>query len=448
MGLVVAETAGLRRFGYPVHTVVPGFAPGLSFRLLKEGRVVPAQFRPIVGADGRPAIALDFTSNLGPLESERYVVDAAAGGEPGPEPKGGLRLAEAESSVRVRSGASLAYAIGAGLQGFLESVTNGGRDYIELSSGGLSLRCRASNGDRVVRFGGDDGRALRGSITRQGPLAIGLRYEGTTAVPGAEPVSARVDLTFPSSKSWVEATWRVDDPLGLVTALQVDLRLKLEEGPALVDLGTAATIYGVLRGRERMTLTAGTAPGLAASLRPWVVQKGPLDRMTTFAEAPRADAAAAEGWAHVMDVSRCTALAVAGFGRGSRDRIEIASDGLVRIAREFAGGPSAPPRGPKTLTFWLHFVPMPVHVGVATSPQAMLAPLAIAWDKPGLRSAAVPFSPSEAVPQYHQFCEHSFRKVVEFLGRKPLRFTKIKEQGLRMRCGVGRPCRSFGPRLS
>src|SRR5580692_9287660 len=65
LGLVVKETAGLRRFSYPVNTVLPPVAPGLSLRLLKEGRVVPAQFRPILGADGRPAIALDFTSSLG-----------------------------------------------------------------------------------------------------------------------------------------------------------------------------------------------------------------------------------------------------------------------------------------------------------------------------------------------------------------------------------------------
>ena len=38
---------------------------------------------------------------------------------------------------------------------------------------------------------------------------------------------------------------------------------------------------------------------------------------------------------------------------------------------------AAPPPGPKKITFWLHFVGMPVHVGAATSPQAMLAPLRV-----------------------------------------------------------------------
>jgi hypothetical protein len=29
------------------------------------------------------------------------------------------------------------------------------------------------------------------------------------------------------------------------------------------------------------------------------------------------------------------------------------------------------------LTVWLHFVPMPVHVGAATSPQSMMTPPAV-----------------------------------------------------------------------
>jgi hypothetical protein len=78
-----------------------------------------------------------------------------------------------------------------------------------------------------------------------------------------------------------------------------------------------------------------------------------------------------------MDGSRCTALAVARFGRESRDRIEIEADGRVWICREFAGPVAAPAAGPKVLTCWFHFVRMPVQVGAITSPQAMLALLEV-----------------------------------------------------------------------
>ena len=81
------------------------------------------------------------------------------------------------------------------------------------------------------------------------------------------------------------------------------------------NFGAADTVYGVLQGSEQMILEAGDAPGLAGLGRPWVVRKGPNGNLALFAIARRPDAAAAEGWAHVMDGSRCTALAVARFGR-------------------------------------------------------------------------------------------------------------------------------------
>ena len=79
----------------------------------------------------------------------------------------------------------------------------------------------------------------------------------------------------------------------------------------------------------------------------------------------------AEGWAHVMDKHRATAIAVAGFGDQTQDRIEVSADGHVVIRREFSGSRQ------RTLHFWAHFVPMPVQLGAATSPQAMQSPLAV-----------------------------------------------------------------------
>jgi hypothetical protein len=167
--------------------------------------------------------------------------------------------------------------------------------------------------------------------------------------------------------------------------MRVEIQLKVEPAPTLVDFGAAGTVYGVLRERERMILEAGDAPGLASLGRPWIVRKGPDENLVPFALASRPDAAPAEGWAHVMDASRCTALAVARFGRESRDRIEIEADGRVRICREFGGGGAAPAAGPKALTCWFHFVQMPVQVGAATSAQAILAPLEVEFARDAAR---------------------------------------------------------------
>jgi hypothetical protein len=382
LGLVLTETAGLRRFSYPVHALLPGVAPGRPFRLSRVGRAIPAQFRTVVGPDGQPAVALDFASSTGPLESEHYLVETGQAVEPGPEPARGLRVEQRAGAFDVQSGSALHYTIDEHLAGFLKRVSNSGRDYLAPEAGNLAVRTSGQGGARVVSLTGE-GQALSGTITRQGPFAVGLRFTGRPVLPDAAPVTTTFDLTFPSTKSWVEVQWTVDDAAGSVAGLVVALPLKLEGEAALVDLGTEATIYGVLRGRESMTLAAGSFPGQAARSWPWVVFKGPPEKVTTFAQAPRAEAPPAEGWAHVMDVTRCTALAVADFGREAVDRIKIDRDGRVQIARDFASDRpgSLPPRGPKTLRFWFHFVPMPVQIGAATSPQAMLAPLEVTWER-------------------------------------------------------------------
>src|SRR5690349_14128068 len=46
------ETAGLRRFGYPVSVVLPGVTTGNHFQLIRNGQHVPAQFRATDGPDG------------------------------------------------------------------------------------------------------------------------------------------------------------------------------------------------------------------------------------------------------------------------------------------------------------------------------------------------------------------------------------------------------------
>lgn len=385
VGLVLRETAGLRRFRFPVRALLPGELAGRNARLLREGRPVDAQFRRVAAADGSRALALDFISDVGPLESERYVVEVGDGLEPGPEPQRPIRVEREGEALRVTVGA-MTHTVGDRLPGPVSEVANARLSYVVPNAGGFFVRHRDDAPDRwrSCTFGRDpEGRPSSAAATRQGPFAAALHVEGNVDLAGGRPSATSADLTFPSSKSWVETAWRVDDARGVVAAMRVELQLKIDPARVLVDLGAADTVYGVLQGRERMVLEAGEAPGLAGLGRPWVVRKGPEGNLTPFAVAPRPDAAAAEGWAHVMDDSRATAVALARFGRGSRDRIDIGTDGRVSITREFAGAGAAPATGAKALTCWFHFVAMPVQVGAATSAQAALAPLEVALTRDG-----------------------------------------------------------------
>ena len=68
----VRETAGLRRFSFPVRASVKADAGPLQ--LLENGKAVPAQFTPL----GDGAMDIDFNVSLGPRETRDYRVERAA----------------------------------------------------------------------------------------------------------------------------------------------------------------------------------------------------------------------------------------------------------------------------------------------------------------------------------------------------------------------------------
>jgi hypothetical protein len=365
------ETAGLRRFSYPVHALLPVVPAGPNFRLERDGQPVAAQFRRVVGLDDRPGIALDFHASPGPLETQDYQV-LTGEIEPGPEPKRGLTVERAGGRIRVANGSVLAFTIPERLSGLFDRIENSRLDFWAGGGDGLSIVTAAG----VVRRLGN-GDEPRVTVTRQGPFAVGLRFEERIQPADAgESVRSTVEMTFPNSKSWAQIRWTVDDPAGVIARLEVGFDLKIEGEPTLVDLGAAGTVYGFLRGQEAMALEAGPSPW-----NPWQVLKGPPNQLTPFARSLPGTSTAVEGWAHVMDRARCTALAVDGFGRSARDLLKVRAGGRVTLARTWGTDGKSPAPRPKTLSFWLHFVTNPVQVGAVTSPQAMLAPLEIAWDR-------------------------------------------------------------------
>jgi hypothetical protein len=200
---------------------------------------------------------------------------------------------------------------------------------------------------------------------------IGLRSEWS----GPSGQASTLELTVPHSKSWVEGAWNVADPDRRIMSLALDLNLKLEGSPTLVDFGAGSTVYGQIKGRQRMELEAGRSQDRAEG---WVIRQGEGANLAIFAASTPRIPRLAEGWAHVMDARRCTALALADFGKGGNlDRISVEADGHLRLTRQFPETAGEP----KIFHFWLHFVPMPVQVGAATSPQAILEPPRVEWDR-------------------------------------------------------------------
>ncbi len=395
---VLKETAGLRRFGYPVHAILPPDLAGPKFRLEKNGRPVPAQFRKVEGQGDKVEFALDFNASPGPLDKETYTVRAGAEVEAVLVPEGGTRVERVDGSLIVSSGSALGFkadplgpqdssrAVTGPMSGlafkvadpfgpFLRSVRNGKIEFVA-GSRGFGLSDGNGNFGFLARRVDE---SFSGAITRQGPMAVGLRFESDTIL-ARRSVHSVVDMTFPNSKSWIEVVWTIDDPRDQVTRLTIGTGLKLDGSPILVDLGANNTVYSQLRQWERIRLRAGSAPRSPVPDAPWEISKGAgrsLD--ASFARAASKNSPPAEGWAHIMDNSRCTAVAVADFGRSTRDEIECSSPGGLTLTRYFADVDGGSGISIKSIRFWLHFVTMPVQVGAVTSPQAMLAPLSVEW---------------------------------------------------------------------
>lgn len=376
----IEETAGIRRFGYPVRVVLPGANPNADFELLQGGKRVAAQFRTVRAGGGQGAVVLDFNASPGPFEAQSYVINPIAADTSKVEPKQGMRAEQADAVFRVSNGSLLTFAVPKNLEGLLAGVKTPQCDFVvPEKEGGLWIR---GKDETITRVSGSASNARQAtvSVQREGPLAVGLNVETDQKLAGDQVVRSLMEITFPSSKSWVELSWRIDDDGANVAGMGLDLHLRLSGNTTLVDLGASSTVYGQLKGAEHMELIAGRAAGLLNPVRPWMVLKGEPKRMMPYAEAPRRYSPSAEGWAHVMDNACCTAAAVADFGRSSRDSIDVDAAGWLRIRRDFAVSGAPPPQGPKTLVLWLHFVTMPVQVGAATSPQAMLSPLKLVWE--------------------------------------------------------------------
>lgn len=335
----VRETAGLRRFNIPVRTSIRTAATQLT--LHENGKPIPAQFTP----RGDGTVEIDFNASHAPWEVRDYRVEPGAA----PPVTSNMSVTQANGVFAVRSG--LQYDVPENLLGLLSQVKN----YLRPGSQGLVLNYK----DDVQFRAGGTGHwnvPIKATVTKRGPLVCALRFESMEGLRGDRSVKSVVEMDFPRSKSWVEIRWTVDDPNRWVTAMMADLNLLIEGTPTVVDFGANNTVYLGLRGGQRAALSA-PMPQPGSPL--WFVHLG----QDIYASGKNA---VAEGWAHIMDSQRSTAIAVDGFGRESNDSIEVSAGGNTVIKRQIVRG------NERFLHFWVHFVASPVQIGAATSPQSIL----------------------------------------------------------------------------
>ena len=209
--LEVRETAGIRRFSYPVTTTLklPIAVPtNTRFRLRRGDRVIRAQFSPFETSSNLASkVALDFNVSHAPYESLTYTV------EYGVElkavvPRGRMSVHKKEDRIEVDHSPGLHYSVPRNLARLLTSVKTDRGEFLRNDSGGLALHLRSG---RKIRLG-ESVSKTRAEIVYQGPMACALRFIPAIPDQGGKPIRSTVHLHFPGSKSWVRVDWMIDDP--------------------------------------------------------------------------------------------------------------------------------------------------------------------------------------------------------------------------------------------
>lgn len=322
----VRETAGLRRFGYPVtaslETPQGSLRDVAAARLLDaKGKEVAAQFTAMTKwPDGSVrGLDVDFTASLGPMETESYRVEPAGG--PARPGKGGLMVTESADEITVASSA-IAHKIRRDGKPLLTSIAHGKIEFI--AAAGITTTLAPGKTE----------------VLKRGPFNVTLRLGAVT-------------LEYVSSKSWVKITQRAATAMPLA----VDAHFALLEPPALWDFGVESWLYGCLRKPDETAV-------LRQDVNGWRVLTGAGERSSVCAMGKRC-----EGWGHLADKQHVIAFGVAGFSGVGEPNLLVGADGRFRASAKR-----------KELTVYFHAVGQPVQVTAATSPPSMLAPLVV---KPG-----------------------------------------------------------------
>jgi hypothetical protein len=378
----VRETAGVQRFSYPLEAsfnLPHGPADAKHFRLRNGDQPIAAQFSLLEAnqSDKSSLWTVDFNIDLSPGETRELALDYGDDIDPGPSAPRGLTTEREGGKTRVRH-PTLEFVVPDDLQGLLSAVRIGEEDCLVGGSRGLVLRFKDGREIPLVGSAHSGKNPLR--VLKSGPLAVALEFTGKDKAADGQPVTSRVRLDFPLGKSWLRIAWTLDDPSDAVAAVSAELRLRLDRSgsqPILADFGANGWTYAALKPDEQIVYRAGDVDGagLRSVVSSWTIERILAGRATLYS-APRTDGrdVPPQGWAHLTDERRSTAIAVDRFAQNARDTIALPATGQIQLRREFAAAGKSPRNGKRQFTFWCHFVKSPPQWGAATSPQSMQTP--------------------------------------------------------------------------
>jgi hypothetical protein len=364
IAIQVSETTGIRRTEYPVsaHLNMPkgALSDASHAKLRLNDAETPAQFSLQSQWDDGSVrdLDVDFNVSIGPGESRTYSLDYGAAVSATP-PARGLSIDESAEGITVgnvkfgRSGSPL-----------LVSANYRG-EFIGSGSNGVSI------GDPSgLRHALSAAESVKLAIVKRGPLLVELQYTGRLALSQDYAVPFTITCEMPNSKSWVKTSIVVSDPGRRVKELALETPLSFGDRPWLWDFGGENGTYGAFRNAGDSVRLQQT---IASSGNTWDVQTGTQGELRPYESAAANRAKTVFGWGHMLDAARAVAFGIDRFGT-ERGKYTIALSGQGQMTFRLE------PEVPKTehrLTIYQHFVATPVPIGAATSPTAMVNPLAV-----------------------------------------------------------------------
>ena len=228
----------------------------------------------------------------------------------------------------------------------IQAILVRGDDYLVAGSPGLVVQLR--DGRKLNFLGHSPGRGSSPAIViKSGPLAAAVQFHDRLKLAEGDELHSTVDLDFPLGKSWVRVNCQVIDPNDIVAAIDSELQLRLEpkeNPPILADVGAGGWTYATLGPEDKLIFRVGPrGESKRDSNQPaWQVDRLLAGRVVPFVRPPQVGTGVSpQGWGHLMDAKRATAIAVDQFAEKSDDTIELGGQGHVRLQRVF--GPQ--PRG-------------------------------------------------------------------------------------------------------
>lgn len=365
----VTEPAGIRRSAFPVLAQVPlprgALHDTARAKLVLNGADVPSQMTAVSRwTDGSIEwLDVDFNASPAPGETLEYALEYGPAVQP-PAIARGLTVTEDSTGVQVgnirfsRNGAPLL----ASVKYRDEAIASG--------ANGLFVTDRSGG---VHDLSASEGLTL--DIAKRGPLMVQLKYSGTLPLDGAARATYVLTVEMPSSKSWVKLSAVVTDPARRVRDLSIQTPLALGPAPWVWDFGTTRWTYGALRGSNDSVVMSHTLQSPTAA--EWSVSTSSNGREQVY-ETSRPDNATFAGWGHLQGGREVVAFALerpGGVLPGTY-RLTLSGSG----ATEFRFTPAAPQER-HVLAVYQHYVSVPVQIGAATSPAAILAPLVATIDR-------------------------------------------------------------------